>query len=80
MIISRCHNLNFIRLMTTKGYRFGIERLSRRYSTPNNLKGNKLSCESMNKTMKLKLHKVDDIRTARSEMEMYSLKKEIEEV
>ena len=44
------------------------------------MRGNKLSSESMNKTMKLKLHKVDEINTARSELEMYSVRREIEEL
>ena len=47
-------------------YRFGIERFNNRYSTPNSLRGHKISCESMNKTMKLKLKKIDEIKTSRS--------------
>jgi hypothetical protein len=46
--------------------RFGIERINNRYSTPKNLRGHKLSCENMNRTMKLKLKKIDEIKTSRS--------------
>ena len=63
-----------------KAPRFGLERINRRYSTPNNMRGNKLSISNMNKTMKMKLKKVEDIKTARSQMEMYNIKKELEQV
>lgn len=45
-----------IKLM--KNGNFGIERINNRYSTPNNLRGHKLSTENMNRTMKLKLKKI----------------------
>ena len=59
-----------------KGCHFGLEKINNRYSVPNNLKGNKLSFENMNRTMKLKYKKVEEINTSRSEMEMYNLHKE----
>lgn len=45
---------------------FGLELINRRYSSPHNLKGNKLSLHSLNRTMKMKFKKVEEIKTARS--------------
>ena len=50
---------------------FGIEKISRRYSTPNNWKGSKLSAQNMSKTMSLKFKKINAIRTARTNHEFY---------
>ena len=63
-----------------KGIRFGLERIEgKRYSTPNNFRGGKLSFENLNKTMRMKLKKVEDINTSRSSMEMYSFRRVEEE-
>ena len=51
-----------------KGPRFGIERVNKRYSTPSGFQGNKLSTGNMNKTLRLKFKKVEEIRSSRSEM------------
>ena len=42
-----------------RGCSFGLERVhSNRYSTPNNMRGCKLSSQSMGKTMRMKLKKI----------------------
>jgi hypothetical protein len=49
-----------------KGYIFGLEKINNRYSTPNSMRGGKLSVDNKNRTMKMKLKKIEDIRSARS--------------
>ena len=53
--------------------------LKQRSTTPNNLKGNKLRTGSVGRIMRLKLKKIEEIRTSRSEMEMFMPKQEGEE-